>query len=234
MYNHIKSSMSCTSCSKTRHSNADDSAAKLALKVSRPASDSIAEFVPKPVFKVLVVGNSGVGKTQLLNRLVGEDFDALNVATIGVDFKYKTCRPRNAKPTLDGETVQVKFQLVDTAGQEKYRCITQSYYHGMHITMVCFRIGDEESEEAASYWTKEVQRQYPEGQRRVVLLVGTFTDHPGPTRFRGPFSEAPLNCLPYYEVSSKLGEITSLENFFQDWTDSWYKQYENSLSKPEH
>lgn len=226
--------MSCTSCSKTRTPKTDGDDAKSALKVRSSNSDSIVDFVPKPVFKVLVVGNSGVGKTQLLNRLVGEDFDVLNIATIGVDFKYKTCRPRNAKPSLDGETVQVKFQLVDTAGQEKYRCITQSYYHGMHITLVCFRIGDEESAEAVNYWTKEIQQQYQEGQRRVVLIVGTFTDHPGPTRFRGPFSEPPLSALPYYEVSSKLGEISSLENFFQDWTDSWYKRYEKSLSVPDH
>lgn len=74
------------------------------------------------LFKILVLGDSGVGKSSLLRRYVDDKYEDTYISTIGVDFKIKTI-------CLDGD-VMIKMQLWDTAGQERFRSVTQSYYRG--------------------------------------------------------------------------------------------------------
>lgn len=73
------------------------------------------------VFKVLVLGDSSVGKSSLLRRYVDNQYDDSYLSTIGVDFKIKTLRVNN---------IMVKLHMWDTAGQERFRSITQQYYRG--------------------------------------------------------------------------------------------------------
>ena len=75
------------------------------------------------LFKLLLIGNSGVGKSCLLLRFSDDTYTNDYISTIGVDFKIKTVE-------LDGKTV--KLQIWDTAGQERFRTITSSYYRGSH------------------------------------------------------------------------------------------------------
>ena len=76
------------------------------------------------MFKLLLIGDSGVGKSCLLIRFADDTYTETYISTIGVDFKIKTIE-------LDGKTI--KLQIWDTAGQERFRTITSSYYRGMYV-----------------------------------------------------------------------------------------------------
>lgn len=121
------------------------------------------------LFKVIVVGDSGVGKSCLLMRLCDEDYSDTFSSTIGVDFKIKTL-----PLYLDGVTKHAKIQFYDTAGQERFRSIVSSYYRGAHCIFICFDVTDAESFTNVLYWLEECQR----GASSKVLyyLIGTKTD----------------------------------------------------------
>ena len=88
------------------------------------------------LFKLLLIGNSSVGKSSLLFRFVENVWDDSFVPTIGVDFKLKTLEVNGKK---------VKLQIWDTAGQERFKNITASYYRGGNGVLVVYDITERES-----------------------------------------------------------------------------------------
>ncbi len=88
------------------------------------------------LFKVLLIGNSGVGKSSLLVRFADDVFTDNFMPTIGVDFKIKT---------LMVDDKSAKLQIWDTAGQERFKTITSSYFKGAHGVLVTYDITDRES-----------------------------------------------------------------------------------------
>lgn len=93
------------------------------------------------MFKVIVIGDSGVGKTNLILRFSDKNFNSNYVATIGVDFKIKTINIGDKR---------VRLQLWDTAGQERFRTITETYYKGAHGIVLTYSIDDRKSFENIS------------------------------------------------------------------------------------
>ncbi|XP_017790109.1 PREDICTED: ras-related protein Rab-35 isoform X2 [Habropoda laboriosa] len=85
------------------------------------------------LFKLLIIGDSGVGKSSLLLRFADNTFNGSYITTIGVDFKIQTV-------DIDGE--RVKLQIWDTAGQERFRTITSTYYRGTHGVIVVVLVGN--------------------------------------------------------------------------------------------
>jgi Ras-related protein Rab-1A len=117
------------------------------------------------LFKVLIIGNSGVGKSCLLLRFAENMFSDNYISTIGVDFKIR-------KLELEGKSI--KLQIWDTAGQERFRTITKSYYRGSNGIVVVYDVADRESFEQVQHWMDEIQNHAsPEVCR---LLVGNKCD----------------------------------------------------------
>jgi Ras-related protein Rab-1A len=105
------------------------------------------------VFKVVVVGDSGVGKTCLLNRFADGEFTEHFPSTIGIDFKIKVVNVR-------GTTVKlqiVKAKQWDTAGQERFRNITAAYFRGARGVVVMYDVSQVESFSSVSRWIAEVE-----------------------------------------------------------------------------
>jgi len=101
------------------------------------------------LFKVLIVGDAGVGKSCLLLRFADNYFTEGYISTIGVDFKIATIQ-------VEGESV--KLQVWDTAAQERFRTITSNYYRGAHGVIVAYDISDRQSFANCQAWLQEADR----------------------------------------------------------------------------
>ncbi|KAI6657784.1 Ras-related protein ORAB-1 [Oopsacas minuta] len=117
------------------------------------------------LFKLLIIGDSGVGKSSLLLRFAEGTFTKSYLSTIGVDFKLHTVN-------LDGKVV--KLQIWDTAGQERFRTILNSYYRGAHGIIVVYDVTDQDSFDNVEKWFKEIERCCTPNVSK--LLVGNKCD----------------------------------------------------------
>jgi len=117
------------------------------------------------LFKLLLIGDSGVGKSCLLLRFADDTYTESYISTIGVDFKIRTI-------DLDGKTI--KLQIWDTAGQERFRTITSSYYRGAHGIIVVYDVTDTDSFDNVKQWLHEIDRCACENVNK--LLVGNKSD----------------------------------------------------------
>eukprot|EP00923_Selenidium_pygospionis_P034798 GHVN01060532.1.p1 GENE.GHVN01060532.1~~GHVN01060532.1.p1 ORF type:complete len:206 (+),score=27.36 GHVN01060532.1:81-698(+) len=117
------------------------------------------------LFKLLLIGDSGVGKSCLLLRFADDVYTASFIATIGVDFKIRTIEQ-------DGKII--KLQIWDTAGQERFRTITSSYYRGAHGIIIVYDVTDRESFNNVKIWMQEIDKYAMESVNK--LLVGNKSD----------------------------------------------------------
>ncbi|CAL1293686.1 ras-related protein Rab-35-like [Argiope bruennichi] len=118
------------------------------------------------LFKLLIIGDSGVGKSSLLLRFADNTFSGNYITTIGVDFKIRTLE-------IDGE--KVKLQIWDTAGQERFRTITSTYYRGTHGVIVVYDVTNGESFANVKRWLHEIEQNCDMVKR---ILVGNKNDDP--------------------------------------------------------
>ncbi|PWZ24622.1 GTP-binding protein YPTM2 [Zea mays] len=117
------------------------------------------------LFKLLLIGDSGVGKSCLLLRFADDSYLDSYISTIGVDFKIRTVEQ-------DGKTI--KLQIWDTAGQERFRTITSSYYRGAHGIIIVYDVTDQESFNNVKQWLNEIDRYASDNVNK--LLVGNKSD----------------------------------------------------------
>eukprot|EP00914_Ancora_sagittata_P022386 GHVO01044562.1.p1 GENE.GHVO01044562.1~~GHVO01044562.1.p1 ORF type:complete len:201 (+),score=32.73 GHVO01044562.1:54-656(+) len=117
------------------------------------------------LYKLLIIGDSGVGKSCLLLRFSDDTYTDHYISTIGVDFKIRTIN-------LDSKTI--KLQIWDTAGQERFRTITSSYYRGAHGIIVVYDVTDRDSFNHVTHWMKEIDKYAQENVNK--LLVGNKSD----------------------------------------------------------
>merc|ERR1712139_198457 len=156
------------------------------------------------VFKLVLIGDSGVGKSCLLLRFADDTYTESHISTIGVDFKIRTIQ-------LDGKTI--KLQIWDTAGQERFRTITSSYYRGAHGIIVVYDITDSESYDNVKTWLEEILRYACEGVNK--LMVGNKCDLQSKRKVERKTAEefaTKLN-IPFLETSAKSN--TQVEAAFE-------------------
>jgi len=117
------------------------------------------------LFKLVLIGDSCVGKSCLLIRFADDNFTENYITTIGVDFRFRTL-PISKKT--------VKLQIWDTAGQERYRTITNAYYRGADGIIIVFDLTNKESFLHVQDWIKEVEKYSSESV--VMLVLGNKCD----------------------------------------------------------
>ena len=117
------------------------------------------------LFKFLIIGESGVGKTCLLLQFTEGSFTPNHLTTIGIDFKIKI---------INLDEKQIKLQIWDTAGQERFRTITKTYYKGAHGIMLTYDVTDENSFKNIRNWVKQIEQNANTNVCRI--LVGNKCD----------------------------------------------------------
>ena len=117
--------------------------------------------------KIVMLGDTGVGKTSILKQFVSGKFDNKSAPTKGADFICKDFDLPNSKITAF-------FQIWDTAGQEKYRSLALSYYRDASATLIVFDITDEKTFEGAKVWIDQVNEN---GEKNIIkILIGNKSD----------------------------------------------------------
>ncbi|XP_045168835.2 ras-related protein Rab-18A-like [Mercenaria mercenaria] len=118
--------------------------------------------------KILIIGESGVGKSSLLLRFTDDTFDPEQAATIGVDFKVKNL-------TVDGN--KTKLAIWDTAGQERFRTLTPSYYRGAQGVILVYDVCSKSSFSKLDAWLNELET-FSTKHDLIKMLVGNKIDQP--------------------------------------------------------
>lgn len=112
------------------------------------------------LFKLLLIGDSGVGKTCVLFRFSEDAYNSTFISTIGIDFKIRTI-------DLDGK--KIKLQIWDTAGQERFRTITTAYYRGAMGIMLVYDITNEKSFENIRNWIRNIEEHASSDVEKMIL-----------------------------------------------------------------
>jgi len=156
------------------------------------------------LFKIVLIGDSGVGKSNLLSRFTRNEFNLESKSTIGVEFATRSIN-------VDGKTV--KAQIWDTAGQERYRAITSAYYRGAVGALLVYDIAKHATYVNVTRWLKEL-RDHADSNI-VIMLVGNKSDlkhlRAVPTEEAKSFSTE--NGLSFIETSAL--DASNVESAFQ-------------------
>lgn len=122
------------------------------------------------IYKIIIIGDSGVGKSNILSRFVNDKFELNTKHTIGVEFSTKTLIINNDS---------LKIQIWDTAGQERYRAITSAYYRGAHGALIVYDITKKQTFDNLDRWIDELN-DYTfnncAGKQLPLILIGNKTD----------------------------------------------------------
>ena len=116
-------------------------------------------------YKIMVLGESKVGKTSLIKRYTKDQFGGVYLTTVGMDFQDKI---------IEIEDKKVRLQVWDTAGQERFRNVTKSYFQSSHGLLVVYDITDRESFEKIKFWMENIKNNAPENAK--LILVGNKCD----------------------------------------------------------
>ncbi|KAL6337417.1 hypothetical protein AAG906_036731 [Vitis piasezkii] len=164
------------------------------------------------VFKVVLIGDSAVGKSQLLARFARNEFNVDSKATIGVEFQTKT---------LAIDQKAVKAQIWDTAGQERYRAVTSAYYRGAVGAMLVYDMTKRQSFDHMARWLEELRGHAD--KNIVIMLIGNKSDlgslRAVPTEDAQEFAER--ENLFFMETSAL--EATNVETAFLTVLTDIYK-----------
>ncbi len=157
------------------------------------------------VYKVLLLGDSTVGKTCFLMRYTDNTFQEIHMSTIGLDYRLKSMTLKSGK--------NVKVQIWDTAGQDRFRAITKNYYKGAHGIILIYDVTNQLSFDNVSNWINQIKEEASD--KVTIFLVGNKIDDVENRKIQ---TESGKNLaenfqLQFYETSAKTGE--NVEKTFQ-------------------
>ena len=117
------------------------------------------KYQPLKEISILLLGDSTVGKTAIFNKYINCKFDSLNTTTIAVDFQTKT---------INYKKKAYNIRLYDTAGQERFRCITKNFYHFADGFFLIFDLTKEKTLNSIIYWIESV-KELVKGSKFIIL-----------------------------------------------------------------
>ena len=149
------------------------------------------------LLKLLLLGDSGVGKSSLLTQYVEDDFHDVFISTIGIDFRNKTLE-------IDGK--RIKLRIWDTAGQERFRTLTAQFYRGSQGILMVFDMTNRESFDNIDHWMRQI-KQNTDTDPTVVLVANKcdMADQRVVKRKEGEKLAKRFKCS-YFEASAKTDE----------------------------
>ncbi len=156
--------------------------------------------IPQKLVKVLLVGNTKTGKSNILNQFAYGKFDSSSSPTIGVEFASKVKQFNNSS---------TKLQIWDTAGLERFRVIVKSYYKGARVVIIVFDLTDKESFTSINEYAESV---ISNTEGASIIIVGNKLDLvQSDESIRQVSIEVARQCASnysaeYFEVSAKTGE----------------------------
>lgn len=156
-------------------------------------------------YKIVILGQSSVGKSSIVTRFIHDRFDEFQESTIGAAFFSKV---------IENEGKSVKFDIWDTAGQERYRSLAPMYYRGAKFALVVMDITQGDSLISAKYWIEELQRNSDNNSN--VMLVGNKSDMESEREISIEDAEyfSKEYDISYIEVSAKTG--SNIDNIFEN------------------
>ena len=168
------------------------------------------------LYKIIIVGDSGVGKSNILGRYINNEFKQDTKSTVGVEFASKKVKVND---------VNIKLQIWDTAGQERYRSITSAYYKGSKGCFIVYDITSSQTFENIEKWYEEISKT---GDKSLsIILIGNkcdLEDERKVTIEMGENKARDLNC-PFFETSA-LNNI-HIEEVFQKIAENIYNRFKN-------
>jgi len=181
---------------------------------------------PDYVLKVIILGESGTGKSSLLYRFKQGEFYTQSISTIGVDFEAK-CFEMNGN--------QIKVHFWDVAGQEKFRSIVQSYFRSASGALLVFDLSSRDSFQQLDNWITNLYEYggYREGIKPILLLVGNKVDYADRSNIRAinqdeidAFMEK-YGINTYLETSAKTGQ--NVDKIFEGIVQEIYDDVQDRL-----
>ncbi len=170
--------------------------------------------------KLLLIGNAYVGKTLIVQKFIDNAFSKSTVSTIGMDLQSKVIEINGKK---------VKYLLWDTAGEERMKTMTYSYYRGCHVILVVFDVTERKSFQNVTTWVECIDKFAKSNVLRI--LVGNKTDLEDKRIISKEEGKklAEENGLKYYEISALT--ITGLREMFEDIAKEYVQIYEQKAFK---
>ena len=146
--------------------------------------------------KIILLGDSAVGKTSILTRIIQDKFVEDPASTIGATYSYKKLRYMN---------YDIQMQIWDTAGQERYRCLAPIYYRKTNVVFLVYSINDRNSFNVIDFWTKSLADN--SANPTLKFLIANKTDITEGDRISTKEGMEKANSIDaqYYEVSAKTG-----------------------------
>lgn len=167
--------------------------------------------------KVIIIGDSGVGKTNFITRFCENHFKQSYVATIGVDFKIKSVAVEGKK---------YKLQIWDTAGQERFKNITQTYYKGAAGIILSFSIIDRNSFTNIERWMHQIENNAPQEVSKIIVGTKSDLQDEREVTFQEGAALGRKYNLQYIESSAKTG--TNVKQAMQALVLEIHKNYERN------
>ena len=172
------------------------------------------------IIKLLLIGNAYVGKTLIVQKFIDNSFSKSTVSTIGVDLQSKI---------IDINGKKVKYLIWDTAGEDRMKTMTYSYYRGCHVILVVYDVTERKSFQNVTTWVECIDKFAKSNVLRI--LVGNKTDLEDKRVVSTEEGKklAEENGLKYYEISAL--KISGLHEMFEDIAKEYVEIYEQKQYK---